>query len=100
MDEAARAYWDDVSEGNARRSKDGGGTVEKVDPERTKNVREEAWWYWIKQKIRRVVNVAAENEQGGLTVRGRMVIYKPITGDPLIDGENGHENAVEVFVPD
>lgn len=100
MDDAARAYWDEVSESNARRSKDGGGEPEKVDPERTKEKREEAWWFWVKQKIRRVVGVAAKSESGELTVRGRMVIYKPITGDPLIDGENGHENAVEVFVPD
>lgn len=99
MDGAARAYWDEVRESNARRSKNG-GTTEEVDPDRTDEVREEAWWYWVKQRIRRVVGVAARSDKGGLVRRGKMVIYKPITGDPLVDGENGHENAIEVFVPD
>lgn len=100
MDEAMHAYWDSVSDRNARRDAKSKSEPVKVDREETKNVRDEAWWYWVKQRIRRVVGVAGADRSGALRHAGKMVIIKPITGDPLIDGENDHPNAREIYVPD
>lgn len=99
MDEAMHAYFDDVHERNSRRDAKSKSEPVKVDREETKAIREEVWWFWVKQRIRRVVNTIGADGKGGVKITGRMVIYKPITGDPAIDGDNGHENAVEVFEP-
>lgn len=71
-----------------------------MDRDEIKAIREEAWWYHIKQRIRRVVNTIGPDGKGGVQVTGKMVITKPITGDPSIDGDNGHPNGIETFVPD
>lgn len=94
------AYIDSVHDRNSRRGPKATGEPARVDPDEVKGRREEAWWYWVKQKIRRTVNAVGPDGAGKLKISGRVVITKPITGDPLVDGDNGHPNGVETFIPD
>lgn len=89
-----QTYIDSVHDGNK-----GKKDPTPVDKDEIRRVREEAWHRHVKQKIRRVFEVDVETPDGKRS-KGKWVITKPITGDPLIDLENDHPNGTKVFIPD
>lgn len=59
-----------------------------IDPDRVRDVREEAFYYWVRAEVRRFGYYVSGTGPGGVpTAGGRYARVKPATFDPIIDSD-------------